>query len=186
MSTSILPAHAEGEEYKVFYGLASPPTSYGGYGGNAKEDAKYTFEYPIYWKSEVVNKVSKGTQGVDGRVFNPRNKLEQAFVVTFGRAGEDNKSFKLTNIESTLAGFAGADYDLQDALTMLTEKRDSEHEIDGQKYYDVEIVSPDIRYLMTFTVNMGKVYAFLVKSPTKLWARNEESLRHIHQSFRTV
>lgn len=50
---------------------------------------------------------------------------------------------------------------------MLTEKRDSEHEIDGQKYYDVEIVSPDIRYLMTFTVNMGKVYAFLVKSPTK-------------------
>ncbi|RMZ53744.1 hypothetical protein APUTEX25_003883 [Auxenochlorella protothecoides] len=124
-------------EYKVFYGLASPPTSYGGYGGNAKEDAKYTFEYPTNWKSEVVNKVSKGTQGVDGRVFN-------------------------------------------DALTMLTEKRDSEHEIDGQKYYDVEIVSPDIRYLMTFTVNMGKVYAFL------LWARNEESLRHIHQSFRTV
>lgn len=166
----------------------------------------------------------------------PRNKLEQAFVVTFGRAGEDNKSFKLTNIESTLAGFAGADYDLQasmaplagfrsspvpglvrtrptlsdlpssarrsgvplthsrwrwrgsstsctslappearrpqlspqDALTTLTDKRSSEHEIDGQKYYDVEIVSPDIRYLMTFTVNLGKVYAFLVKSPTKV------------------
>lgn len=31
---------------------------------------RYTFEYPTNWKSEVVNKVSKGTQGVDGRVFN--------------------------------------------------------------------------------------------------------------------
>lgn len=24
----------------VYFGLASPPTSYGGYGGNAQEDAK--------------------------------------------------------------------------------------------------------------------------------------------------
>ena len=39
------------------YGLASPPTSYGGYGGNAKEDAKYTFEYPSAWKKETVGKV---------------------------------------------------------------------------------------------------------------------------------
>ena len=36
----------------------------------------------------------------------------QAFVVTFGRAGEDDKNFKLGEIESTLQGFSGADYDL--------------------------------------------------------------------------
>ena len=42
----------------------------------------------------------------------PRNKAQQIFVITFGRAGEDNKSFRLTNIESTIAGFAGADYDM--------------------------------------------------------------------------
>ncbi len=35
------------------------------------------------------------------------------FVITFSRAGEDNKSFKVTDIEQTFAGFAGADYDLQ-------------------------------------------------------------------------
>jgi len=34
-------------------------------------------------------------------------------VITFSRAGEDNKSFKVTDIEQTFAGFAGADYDLQ-------------------------------------------------------------------------
>ena len=36
-----------------------------------------------------------------------------AFVVTFGRAGEDKKFNKLGDVESTLQGFAGADYDLQ-------------------------------------------------------------------------
>lgn len=50
--------------------MASPPTSYGGYGGNAKEDAKYTFEYPAGWKSAAPNKVEKGTQGIDCRVYN--------------------------------------------------------------------------------------------------------------------
>ena len=45
-------------------------------------------------------------------MFNPKNKLQQAFVITLGRAGEDNRSFRLTDIDSTLAGFAGADYDM--------------------------------------------------------------------------
>ena len=41
---------------------------------------------------------------------------QQVFVITFSRAGEDNKSFKVTDIENTFAGFAGADYDLQVGL----------------------------------------------------------------------
>lgn len=39
-----------------------------------------------------------------------------AFVVTFGRAGEDKKFNKLGDVEATLQGFAGADYDLQVGL----------------------------------------------------------------------
>ena len=95
-SSIALPARAEdaAPEYTIFYGTATPPTSYGGYGGNAAEDAKYTFEYPTGWKSAAPNKVEKGTQGIDCRVFNPRNKNEQVFVITFGRAGEDNKNFR--------------------------------------------------------------------------------------------
>jgi hypothetical protein len=99
-------------DYTIFYGTASPPTSYGGYGGNAEEDFKYKFEYPTGWKTQAPNKVEKGTQGIDCRVFNPRNKSQAITVVTFGRAGEDNKSFKVTDIDTTIAGFAGADYDL--------------------------------------------------------------------------
>ena len=34
-------------------------------------------------------------------------------MVTFGRAGEDKKFSKLGDVEATLQGFAGADYDLQ-------------------------------------------------------------------------
>jgi hypothetical protein len=44
-------------EYATFLGMASPPTSYGGYGGNANERPKYSFEYPQGWKSEVPSKV---------------------------------------------------------------------------------------------------------------------------------
>jgi hypothetical protein len=43
-------------------GMATPPTSYGGYGGNANEKPKYTFEYPAGWKSEVPSKVCADTQ----------------------------------------------------------------------------------------------------------------------------
>ena len=38
-------------------------------------------------------------------------------MITFSRAGEDNKSFRVTDIDSTFAGFAGADYDLQARLS---------------------------------------------------------------------
>lgn len=47
-------------EFSTLLGMASPPTSYGGYGGNANEKPKYTFEYPTGWKSEVPSKVCAG------------------------------------------------------------------------------------------------------------------------------
>lgn len=62
--------------------------------------------------TDTINKVEKGTQGIDGRVYNPRNKQEQVFVITLSRMGED-ANFALRDIDSTFAGFAGADYDLQ-------------------------------------------------------------------------
>lgn len=56
-------------------GLATPPTSYGGYGGNdPNATPKYSFEYPNGWKSEVPNKTEKGTQGIDSIVTGPRAK----------------------------------------------------------------------------------------------------------------
>ena len=65
-------------------------------------------------------KVEKGTQGIDGRVVAPKSKELRAFVITLGRAGEDGKTFILRDTESTFAGFAGADYNLQACLFSST------------------------------------------------------------------
>ncbi len=48
----------------------------------------------------------KGTKGIAG-------KGQRAFVITLGRAGEDNKSFVISDLDQTFQGFAAADYDLQ-------------------------------------------------------------------------
>ncbi len=68
----VVPGARAEEQYEAFFGTAAPPTSYGGYGGNAEEDAKYTFEYPAGWKPSVPNKTEKGTQGIDCRITNVR------------------------------------------------------------------------------------------------------------------
>ncbi|GLI69716.1 hypothetical protein VaNZ11_014225 [Volvox africanus] len=183
MCTSASPVFAEGE-YTTFLGYATPPTSYGGYGGNAKETPKYTFEYPTGWKEEVPNKVEKGTQGIDGRVVNPRSRDQRAFVITLARAGEDNKSFRLTDLDSTLSGFAGADYDLQDALSSATSRTTSSRELSGNTFYDYDIDSPEYHYLVTITVSQGKVFGVFVRSPSKSFAANEAKLRHIVDTFR--
>eukprot|EP01025_Chloroclados_australasicus_P035288 TRINITY_DN3597_c0_g2_i2.p2 TRINITY_DN3597_c0_g2~~TRINITY_DN3597_c0_g2_i2.p2 ORF type:complete len:209 (+),score=25.94 TRINITY_DN3597_c0_g2_i2:75-629(+) len=180
-----LPSFAE-TELTTLYGAASPPTSYGGYGGNAKEIAKYAFEYPSTWKVDVINKVQKGTQGIDSRVYNPRNKNQLAFVISLGRAGEDDKTFQLRDVDSTFSGFAGADYDIQDAVSYATSKTTQERMVNGQKYIDYDIDSPDVRYLATITVKQGKVYAFFLKCPTKSFAQNEELFRTMQASFRNV
>lgn len=179
-----LPAHAEG--YQIFYGKDAPPSSYGGKEGATKEEAKYSFEYPDAWKSINVNKVQKGSQGIDCIIQNPRNKGQQITVVTFGRAGEDNKGFRLNDVDTTIAGFAGADYDLQDALSDLTDKKTSERDVDGQLFYDIQLDSADVTYLMSVTTNRGKVYALFVKSPSRGFKADEKDLRHVVETFKTV
>ncbi|CAL5227894.1 g10935 [Coccomyxa viridis] len=180
-------ALAEGElgDPKVFWGLARPPTSYGAYAGGDEKNAKYAFEYPASWKVETVGKNEKGMQGIDCRVRN-KIKGQSAYTVTFSRAGEDNKSFRLGDIDQTLQGFAGADYDLQDALVESTNKSSSRGERHGQSFYDYELAGPGIQYLATVTEKGGKVYAFFVKSPTKNFTTDEASLRSIVQSFKLV
>lgn len=73
------------EPLATYYGMDTPPTSYGGYGGNANEPPKYSFQYPETWKLQSVNKVQKGTQGVDSKFINPADKNEQCFAITLAR-----------------------------------------------------------------------------------------------------
>eukprot|EP00891_Asterochloris_glomerata_P007426 jgi/Astpho2/7426/Aster-02009 len=175
------------QETKTLYGRASPPTSYGGYGGNAKEAAKYTFEYPATWKLDTVNKQEKGMQGIDSRVFNTKiGKKQSAFVVTFGRAGEDKKFSKLGDVEQTLQGFAGADYDLNDALVSATDKKSSSRELDGQIFYDYEVAGEDLHYLASITLDSGKVFALFVKSPARTFATERPKLEKVIETFKIM
>lgn len=171
---------------ETYYGKATPPTSYGGYGGNADETPKYRFDYPENWTFQSVNKVQKGTQGIDARVSNPRNRNMAAFVIVLGRAGEDDKSYKVTDVEGTFQGFAGADYDIQDAVMSATKTSKMEREIDGQQYFDYQVDSPIAHYMATITVKNGKVFAFFVKSPDRDYEENAPMLKNILQSFRTL
>lgn len=97
-----------------------------------------------------------------------RGAEQRAFVITLTRAGEDDKSFQLTNIESTFASFAGADYKLQDAISNATNVATMPVEVDGIKMYEYDIDSPEFRYLSRIAVKNGKVFALFVRSPSKV------------------
>jgi hypothetical protein len=57
-SAAVKPACAD-VELTTLYGQATPPASYGGFGGNSKEAPKYKFDYPASWKPKTVNKQQK-------------------------------------------------------------------------------------------------------------------------------
>ena len=173
-------------QLETYYGKATPPTSYGGYGGNADESPKYRFDYPANWTFQSVNKVQKGTQGIDARVYNPRNRAMNAFVIVLGRAGEDDKSYLITDVEGTFQGFAGADYDIQDAVMSATNTTKNKRDVNGQEYFDYQVDSPVAHYMATITVKSGKVYAFFVKSPDRDYEENAPMFKEILQSFRTL
>jgi hypothetical protein len=110
----------------------------------------------------------------------------QAFVVTLGRAGEDNKSFRLTDTETTFQGFVGADYDLQDAVTTSDEIKSSAREAGGQQFYDYLVQGDTAVYMAAITVANGKVYALFVCNPTKTFKAAEPTMKEMIQSFRIL
>lgn len=89
--------------------------------------------------SIVPNKVEKGTQGIDCRIVDPKNKAHRIFVITLGRAGEDYATFQLRDVDSTFQGFVGADYELQDAMTDAVNIERGEREEGGRRYFDYRV-----------------------------------------------
>lgn len=134
----------------------------------------------------MINKVDKGTKGIDCRLFNPRKKDEQVFVIALSRAGEDDKTFRLTDTDTTFQGFVGADFTLQDAVSSAGDIVKSTVTKDGQEYYIYDIDSPAYRYLCSITVKYGKIFAMFVACPTRLFADEEPKLRNIIETFKTL
>uniref|UniRef100_A0A061REQ3 Thylakoid lumen protein n=1 Tax=Tetraselmis sp. GSL018 TaxID=582737 RepID=A0A061REQ3_9CHLO len=178
---------ASAADLVLFKGTASPPTSYGGYGGNAEEEYKYQFLVPGDWKSAVINKVDKGTKGIDCRFSNPNIKGMKAFVISLGRAGEDRKSFVISDAESTFQGFAGADYDLQDSLSTADDTSSSTREDgEGNVYYEYDINSPIIHYKASIATKQGKIFALFVSVPGQYYEEQKPLMEEMISSFKTI
>lgn len=110
----------------------------------------------------------------------------QAFVVTLARAGEDNKSFRLTDLDQTFQSFVGADYDLQDAVGSAEEIKSASRDEAGQQFYDYVVEGSEAVYMASITVAYGKVFALFVSTPARQYKANEATMRAMIQSFRTI
>ncbi|CAM6110401.1 unnamed protein product [Calypogeia fissa] len=177
------PAAAE-TAFKPYYGTAASASSYGGYGGNSNKQttAEYIFEYPEGWKEKTITKIEKGTNGTDAEFDNPKHKQEKVYVTYLAGLRA------LAPIDKVLNNLALSDPVLQDIIAYAAGNIKSSDRTDsnGQQYYDYEIDSPVANVLVSVTCAKNKLYAHFVKAGPSDWARDEDMLRHLHESFQTV
>ncbi|KAF5738373.1 Thylakoid lumenal 19 kDa protein [Tripterygium wilfordii] len=178
------PSHSIAESsYHIYYGTAASAANYGGYGGNSdpKSSAEYVYDVPDGWKERLVSKVEKGTNGTDSEFYNPKKRTEKEYLTFLAGFRQ------LAPKDLILNNLALSDVDLQD-LIAGAEKLESKETKDeaGQLYYVYEIDGVGKHSLIKVTCAKNKLYAHFVNAPAAEWSRDEESLRHIHDSFKTV
>ncbi|KAL3726434.1 hypothetical protein ACJRO7_031346 [Eucalyptus globulus] len=169
--------------YRVYYGTAASAANYGGYGGNAsKQDtAEYVYDVPEGWKERLVSKVEKGTNGTDSEFCNPKKRTEKEYLTFLAGFRQ------LAPKDAVLNNLALSDVELQDLIASAdnissVEKKDEK----GQLYYVYEIDGVGAHSLISVTCANNKLYAHFVNAPAPEWNRDQETLRHIHESFKTV
>ncbi|XP_073306973.1 thylakoid lumenal 19 kDa protein, chloroplastic [Primulina huaijiensis] len=184
LTTSTPPSLADSlTTYRLYYGTAASAANYGGFGGNSdkKASAEYIYEVPDGWKEKLVTKIQKGTNGTDSEFFNPKKKTEKVYLTFL------DGFRKLAPKDSVLNNLALSDVDLQDLIATADNVSSEERKDDkGQVYYVYEIDGVGAHSLISVTCANNKIYAHFVKAPTPEWNRDQETLRHIHESFKTV
>lgn len=182
--TTSPPSLAEpSSSFKLYYGTAASAANYGGYGGNSdkKASAEYTYEVPEGWKEKLVSKIQKGTNGTDSEFYNPKKKAEKEYLTFLGGFP------RLAPKDVILNNLALSDVDLQDLIATADDVISEETKDDkGQIYYVFEINGVGAHSLISVTCAKNKLYAHFVNAPTPDWNRDQETLRHIHHSFKTV
>ncbi|CAK9154876.1 unnamed protein product [Ilex paraguariensis] len=169
--------------FHLYYGTAASASSYGGYGGNSdkKASAEYTYDVPDGWKERLVSKVEKGTNGTDSEFYNPKKKSEKEYLTFLAGFRQ------LAPKDVILNNLALSDVDLQDliasAQTVVSDERKDDN---GQVYYVYEIDGVGAHSLISVTCANNKLYAHFVNAPAPEWQKDKETLKHIHESFKTV
>ncbi|GFZ02800.1 thylakoid lumenal protein [Actinidia rufa] len=169
--------------FQVYYGTAASAANYGGYGGNSdkKDSAEYVYDIPAGWKERLVSKVEKGTNGTDSEFYNPKKRAEKEYLTYLAGFRQ------LAPKDVVLNNLALSDVALQDLIgsadSVSSEERKDEK---GQVYYVYEIDGVVAHSLISVTCANNKLYAHFVNAPTPEWNRDQETLRHLHESFKTV
>ncbi|XRB23321.1 PsbP domain-containing protein [Pseudoscourfieldia marina] len=178
------------DEFQTVNGFATPPASYGGYGGGAVDGnlvPRYSFLAPKGWKAETITKQQKGYSGVDTLMVDPRDKGNRIYVVTFLREGESNKTFSFTDPTKTLSGLASSDYTLQDAIESADNQDFVKREDDkGRTIYDYDVDSIYGRYLVSMTVDSGRLYALFIKGSAGLFDDTGDQVRTMFEGFKIL
>ncbi|XP_073030136.1 thylakoid lumenal 19 kDa protein, chloroplastic-like [Primulina eburnea] len=184
LTTSTPPSLADSlTTYHLYYGTAASAANYGGFGGNSdkKASAEYIYDVPDGWKEKLVTKIQKGTNGTDSEFFNPKKKTEKVYLTFL------DGFRKLAPKDLVLNNLALSDVDLQDLIATADNVSSEERKDDkGQVYYVYEIDGVGAHSLISVTCANNKIYAHFVNAPTPEWNRDQETLRHIHESFKTV
>ncbi|XP_072982111.1 thylakoid lumenal 19 kDa protein, chloroplastic [Typha latifolia] len=169
--------------FQIYYGTAASAANYGGYGGNSnkKDSAEYTYEVPEGWKERLVSKVEKGTNGTDSEFFNPRKRSEREYLTFLGGIRA------LAPVDAVLGNLALSDVGLQDQIAGADSVRSDERRDDnGQVYYAYEVEGAGAHSLISVTCVRNKLYAHFVTAPNPEWNRDQETLRRLHESFKTI
>ncbi|KAF8398428.1 hypothetical protein HHK36_017355 [Tetracentron sinense] len=182
--STIPPSFADATSpFYVYYGTAASAANYGGYGGNSskKDSAEYIYDVPDGWKERLVSKVEKGTNGTDSEFYNPKKKSEKEYLTYLAGFRQ------LAPKDAVLNNLALSDVNLQDLISSADSVRSEERTDDkGQVYYVYEIDGVGAHSLISVTCANNKLYAHFVNAPTPEWNRDQETLKHIHESFKTV
>ncbi|XVE76705.1 hypothetical protein DITRI_Ditri13aG0002900 [Diplodiscus trichospermus] len=174
---------AQPSTYHLYYGTAASAANYGGYGGNSdkKASAEYVYDVPDGWKERLVSKVEKGTNGTDSEFYNPKKRQEREYLTFLAGFRQ------LAPKDVVLNNLALSDVELQDLIagaeSFVSEEKKDEN---GQVYYVYEIDGIGKHSLISVTCAKNKLYAHFVNAPAPEWKRDEDTLRHVHESFRTV
>ncbi|EEF35620.1 thylakoid lumenal 19 kDa protein, chloroplastic [Ricinus communis] len=171
------------QAYRLYYGTAASAANYGGYGGNSdkKASAEYVYDVPEGWKERLVSKVEKGTNGTDSEFYNPKKRTEKEYLTFLAGFRQ------LAPKDVVLNNLALSDVDLQDLISGADSvKSEEKNDDNGQLYYVYEIDGVGKHSLIKVTCAKNKLYAHFVNAPTPEWNKDEETLRHLHESFKTV
>ncbi|CAL1393384.1 unnamed protein product [Linum trigynum] len=104
-----------------------------------------------------------------------------------GNSDKKASSEYLAPRDAVLDNLALSDVDLQDLIAtaegVASEERKDES---GQVYYEYEIDGVGKHSLIKVTCARNKLYAHFVSAPAAEWNRDRDTLRHLHESFKTV